>query len=83
MIDEPLQIPETELLVEIEPELRRLHGNLRAQARRLDRVERGEVVPRDVLGLLNAREVLAQLREDCADALALLSGGRVFPSPLP
>ncbi len=75
-IDEPLQMPKAELLVQIQPELRRLHRNLRAQAGGLNPVEHVEVVARDLLGLLDARQVLAEFGEEGADAPLLLRRGR-------
>ena len=71
-IDQPLQVLEAQFLVQIEAELRRLHRHLRPQPRGFHLVDHGQIVLSHLLRLVHAREVLAELRKDGADALPLL-----------
>ena len=52
-IDEPLQVAEAELLVEIEPELRRLHRDLRVETGGLHLIEHVEIMLRDLFGFVD------------------------------
>ena len=71
-IDQPLQVVEAQFLVQIEAELRRFHRHLRPQPRGFHLVDHGQIVLSHLLRLVHAGEVLAELRQDGADALHLL-----------
>src|SRR5262245_33451511 len=69
MLDQSLQIGETELRPDFETELSRLDGNLNLQPARVDRVQHVALVPRHGLRVVGTREVLAQLCQKRRDAL--------------
>jgi hypothetical protein len=83
-VHQALKMAEAYFLVEIEPELCRLDRDLRAEPADVDLVQDVQVVLRDLLGFFRAREVLAELGEDRADALPflLLRGGHRVLEPL-
>ena len=68
---------------EVEAELRQLHGHLRVQLLRGDPVEQLEVVLRHLVGLGEAREVLAEVRQDGAGAVLGPAGGGTPRAPRP
>ena len=75
-LDQPIEVAVAQRRIQVEPELRRLDGDLRVEPRGRDLVEHVEVVSGDLLGLLDARDVLAEPRQDRVDALRLAA-----PSP--
>ena len=68
---EALEIAFAQRAIEIEAELRGLDGDVRVETRRGNPIEHVEIVPRHLLGLVDARRVLAELRQDRRDALRL------------
>ena len=82
-IDQPLQVSEALLSVEIQAKLRRLHRYVRAETLKGNPVDHLEIVPGDVFGVFNASEVLTEPCEDRVDAVPLLhnshSNGVVDP----
>ena len=69
-LDQPIEVRSHSAAIEIEPELRRLDRDVRVEPGGGDLVQHVEVVLRDLLGFLRAREVLAEARQDGGDALA-------------
>ena len=57
--NDPVEIPLTDLCVEIEPELRRFDRYLRVQATALDAVEHIDVVLGHFVGLVELRDVFS------------------------
>ena len=83
-VHQALKMAEAQLLVEIEPELCRLDRDLRAEPARVDLVQDVQIMLGDLLSFFRAREVLAELGEDRADALRflVLRGGHRVLEPL-